>query len=58
MCAGLVQAACTSMGPEKHSQEKVRESWYGKPDFLLAQTLQKRKRKDGQEKRVFQLPKN
>jgi hypothetical protein len=39
--------------PEKHSQAKVRESWYGKPDSLLAQTLQKLKRKDRQEKLVF-----
>jgi hypothetical protein len=35
------------MGPEKHSQAKVRESWYGKPDSLLAQTLQKLKEKTG-----------
>jgi hypothetical protein len=42
------------VGPKKHSQEKVRESWYGKPDSLLAQTLQKlKKRKDRQEKLVF-----
>jgi hypothetical protein len=38
---------CTSVGPEKHSQEKDRESWYGKPDSLLAQTLQKLKEKIG-----------
>jgi hypothetical protein len=49
----LVQAACTSVGPEKHSQAKNRESWYGKPDSLLAQTLQKLKRKDRQDKLVF-----
>jgi hypothetical protein len=29
--------------PEKYSQAKVRERWYGKPDSLLAQTLQKKK---------------
>jgi hypothetical protein len=29
---------------EEYSEEKVRESWYGKPDSLLAQTLQKNKR--------------
>jgi hypothetical protein len=49
MRAGLLQAACTSVCPEKYSQEKVRESWYGKPDSLLAQTLQK-KEKIGKEK--------
>jgi hypothetical protein len=47
MRADLVQAACTSVGPEKHSQAKDRESWYGKPDSLLAQTLQKLKEKTG-----------
>jgi len=47
MHADLVQATCTSMGPEKHSQAKVRESWYGKPDSLLAQTLRKLKEKTG-----------
>ena len=41
------------MGPENHSQAKDRESWYGKPDSLLAQTLQKLKRKYKQEKLVF-----
>jgi hypothetical protein len=56
--AGLVQAAFTSVGPEKHSQAKVRESWYGKPDSLLAQTLQKQKEKTGKKKLVFKLPKN
>jgi hypothetical protein len=40
-------------GSPKHSQEKVKENWYGKPDSLLAQTLQKLKRKDRQEKLVF-----
>jgi hypothetical protein len=44
--------------PKKHIQEKVRESWYGKPDSLLAQTLQKRKEKIGKKKIVFKLPKN
>jgi hypothetical protein len=48
-----MQAACTSVGLKKHSQAKDRESWYGKPDSLLAQTLQKQKRKDRQEKLVF-----
>jgi hypothetical protein len=35
------------MGLEKHNQAKVRESWYAKPDSLLAQTLQKQKEKTG-----------
>jgi hypothetical protein len=48
-----MQATCTSLGPKKHSQAKDRESWYGKLDSLLAQTLQKLKRKDRQEKLVF-----
>jgi hypothetical protein len=42
-----MQVMCTSVGPEKHSQEKYREIWYGKPDNLLAQTLQKLKEKIG-----------
>jgi hypothetical protein len=42
-----MQAACTSVGPEKLSQAKDRERWYGKPDSLLAQTLQKLKEKIG-----------
>jgi hypothetical protein len=45
MHADLVQAVCTFVGPEKHCQAKDRESWYGKPDSLLAQTLQKLKEK-------------
>ena len=53
----LVQAACTSVGPEKHSQEKFRKNWYGKLDSLLAQTLQKQKEKTGKKKLVFKLPK-
>jgi hypothetical protein len=53
MHANLIQVVCTSVGPEKHSQAKVRESWYGKLDSLLSQTLHKLKRKDGQEKLVF-----
>jgi hypothetical protein len=44
MHSGLLQAACTSVCPEKYSQAKVRESWYGKLDSLLSQTLQKKKR--------------
>jgi hypothetical protein len=40
------------------TQTEFRERWYGKPDSLLAQTLQKLKRKDRQEKLVFKLPKN
>jgi hypothetical protein len=44
--------------PEKYSQGKFRERWYGKPDSLLAQTLQKRKEKTGKKKLVFKLPKN
>jgi hypothetical protein len=50
MCVDFMQATCTSMGPEKHSQAKYRESWYGKPDSLLAQTLQKLKEKTGKKK--------
>jgi hypothetical protein len=41
------------VGHEKHSQAKFRERWYRKPDSLLAQPLQKLKRKDRQEKLVF-----
>jgi hypothetical protein len=47
MRAGLLQAACISVCPENYSQAKVRENWYGKPDSMLAQTLQK---KIGEEK--------
>jgi hypothetical protein len=42
-----MQAACTSTGLEKHSQAKYRERWYGKPDSLIVQTLQKLKEKTG-----------
>jgi hypothetical protein len=35
------------MGPKNHSQAKDKENWYGKPDSLLAQTLQKLKEKKG-----------
>jgi hypothetical protein len=47
--------------PKKYSQAKVREIWYGKPDSLLAQTLQKKKRqakKKQKENLIFKLPKN
>jgi hypothetical protein len=47
MHVDLMQAVCTSVGPEKHSQAKHKESWYGKPDSLLAHTLQKLKEKIG-----------
>jgi hypothetical protein len=47
MRADLMQAACTSVGPKKHSQAKDREIWYGKSDSMLAQTLQKLKEKTG-----------
>ena len=47
MRVDLMQAVCTFVGPEKHSQAKVKERWYGKLDSLLAQTLQKRKEKIG-----------
>jgi hypothetical protein len=43
MCVDLVQDVCTFVCPEKHSQAKDKESCYGKPDSLLAQTLQKLK---------------
>jgi hypothetical protein len=36
--------------PEKYSQAKVRESWYGKPDSLLAQTLQKKRKRQAKKK--------
>jgi hypothetical protein len=45
MRSDLMQAACTYVGLKKHSQAKDRERWYGKPDSLLAQTLQKLKEK-------------
>jgi hypothetical protein len=54
----LVQATCTFVGPKKQSQEKDQESWYGKPDCLLSQTLQKLERKDRQEKLVFKNTQN
>jgi hypothetical protein len=39
------------VGPKKHSQAKDRESWYGKLDSLLAQTVKKlKKEKTGKKK--------
>jgi hypothetical protein len=38
--------------PEKYSQEKVRESWYGKPDSLLGQTFQKNKRQAKKKQKI------
>jgi hypothetical protein len=58
MHAGLLQAACTSVFPKDYNQEKVRESWYGKLDSLLAQTLQKKIGKEKTENLIFKLPKN
>jgi hypothetical protein len=47
MHAGLIQAACTSMDPEKKMQpsKESREYWYGRPESLLAQTLAKTQKK-------------
>jgi hypothetical protein len=58
MRAGLLQASCTSVCPKDYSQAKVRERWYGKPDSLLAQTLQKKTGKEKIEDLIFKLPKN
>jgi hypothetical protein len=32
----LMQAACTSLGLEKHIQAKNRGDWYGRPESMLA----------------------
>jgi hypothetical protein len=58
MHADLLQAACTSVCPENYSQAKFRERWYGKPDSLLAHTLQKKTGKEKTENLIFKLPKN
>jgi hypothetical protein len=42
---------------KKHSQTNNRDNWYGKPDSLLAQSLQKLK-KTGKKTSVLRLPKN
>jgi hypothetical protein len=50
-CADLMQAACTSVGLEKNIvKQRNRDSWYGRPGSLLAQTLQnlQKNRKENQ----------
>jgi hypothetical protein len=52
-----MQATCTSVGLEKNSQANNKDSWYGRPDSLLAQTLQKLQ-KIGKKTSLLKLPKN
>jgi hypothetical protein len=58
MRADLMQAVRVPLWvSKKHSQANNKDSWYGKPDSLLAQTLQKLQ-KTGKKTSLLKLPKN
>jgi hypothetical protein len=58
MCVDLMQAACTSVSLEKNTVKKKNiDSWYGRPESLLAQTLQKLQ-KTGKKTSLLKIPKN
>jgi hypothetical protein len=58
MRVDLMQAVCTSVGLEKNTVKKRNiDSWYGRLESLLAQTLQKLQ-KTGKKTSLLKIPKN